>query len=220
MFECMQVFIFICDPNCSYPNLLFRRIYFCVPEQHIVVLRYQKKNPGKDWVPTLQGLEQSTVIISTGTTHHEVKEWMEQNHDTPSKVSKEVASKGKVELEESNESSFEEAAESDEGKEEVEIIFRDEAEQDLNEEEKSDGQPMENKESTKDEFDSDFNEGEEMEVKRYTGHLNGNIGKNVFYCRGVCVALLMSVLCLIILSFLRQDHKQLTSSRPYEKWNC
>ena len=142
-------------------------------------------------MPTLQRLEQSTVIISTGTTHHEVKEWMEQNHDTSSKVSKEVASEGKVEQEESNESSFEEAAECDEGKEEVEIIYRDEAEQDLNEEEKNDG-PMENKESTKDEFNSDINEGEEMEVKRYTGHFNGNNGKNVFYCRDVCIAILLS----------------------------
>ena len=169
-----------------------KNISQCTRTTHCHILRYKKKNPGKDWVPTLQRLEQSTVIISTGTTHHEVKEWMEQNHDTSNKVSKEVANDGKVELEESNESSFEESAECDEGKEEVEIICGDEAEQNLNEEEKNDGQPMENKESTKDEFDSDINEGEEMEVKRYTGHLNENNGKNIFYCRDVCVAILIS----------------------------
>ena len=125
------------------------------------------------------------MILSTGTTHREVKEWMEQNHDTSlkdgtSKVSEEVVSEGKIEQDESNEISSEEATEGNEGKEEVEIIYRDEAVQHLNEEEQNDGQLTDNKHSTKDEFDSDINEGEGMEVKRYAGHLNGSSGKNMF----------------------------------------
>ena len=127
------------------------------------------------------------MIISTGTTHREVKEWMEQNHDRStslkdgtSKVSEEVVSEGKVEQDGSNEISSEEATEGDEGKEEVEIIYRDEPQQHLNEEEQNDGQLTENKDSTMDECDSGINEGEGMEVKRYTGHLNGSSGKNMF----------------------------------------
>ena len=87
------------------------------------------------------------MIVSTGTTHREVKGWMEQNHDRStsledgtSKVSEEVVSERKVEQDESNEISSEEATEGDEGKEEVEIIYRDEPQQHLNEEEQNDGQ--------------------------------------------------------------------------------
>ena len=146
----------VCLKKFKNRNLLFRRIWFRVPKLKLydVTLRYKKKNPGKDWVPTLQRLEQSTVIISTGTTHREVKEWMEQNQDTSlkvatNKVNKEVASEGKVEQDGSNEISSEEATEGDEGKEEVEVIYRDEPGQHLNEEEQNDGEPMENKDSTK-----------------------------------------------------------------------
>ncbi len=42
----------------------------------VFVFRFKAKNPTRHKIPTLSELEQSTVIISTGTSHKEVNEWL------------------------------------------------------------------------------------------------------------------------------------------------
>ena len=149
------------------------------------MLRYKKKNPGKDWLPTLQKLEQSTVIVSTGATRGEVQEWLEQNHGTPTKDTHvKVTEESGKEKDDGGEGSSPQLVDNADEKNmatETQDTHRESTDiggaVDQTDDETRDEKTTENETSFEDEFYSDVDDIGELVVKPFAGHSSDNSGK-------------------------------------------